>query len=158
MQVILLLVKWKVKNKNSMSFHTIFYVIIYIGDKMKKVMFCIVWILIIGGIALTSYEFKSKPTYTLDVPNKIEKISINGIYITDEDKFKEIASIFKKKMITKIESIQDSPSCDELLTVSLNNTTVFACKKKYKYFLEQPYNGRYKIDKNTFLVMSEAIR
>jgi len=74
------------------------------------------------------------------------------IQVNEQDKIKDIINIIGKvKRTTTNESVQDSPiNVENEIKIDFEydenkSSTVFIYKKKGKYFIEQPYNGIYRI-------------
>lgn len=68
------------------------------------------------------------------------------------------------KRITETESIQDSPvNVDNEIKINFyfdeeNCSTVFVYKKNFKYYIEQPYNGIYRISADEYNAIEKYIR
>ncbi len=75
----------------------------------------------------------------------------------DDQKTKDIMFIINEvKRTTTNKSVQDSPvNAGNVIKINIeygvgNNSTVFIYKRKNKYFIEQPYNGIYRISSDEY--------
>ena len=116
---------------------------------------CIIFIIIVGII----YGAKN---YELNLPElgDIESITLestNKKIYTDETNKKDILTTLNGKgRSTKEQSIQDSPveatneiKIDFILKQNLTST-LYVYMKNNKYYIEQPYNGIYKISRDEY--------
>ena len=142
--------------------------------KMKKenLKFVIVFFICIGVLLfILCFNKANKCFYTLNIPSDDSVYNINleqngkRIEVNKKDKIKDIIYIIVKvKRTTTNESIQDSPiNVDNVIKIDFEygedkTTTVFVYKKKDKYFIEQPYNGIYKISQNEYNSIEKYIR
>jgi len=131
---------------------------------MKKKVFITLGLMILLGIIITfTYHFLNRKTYSLNVPllEELKSISLeqneNKEEIEDSTKRKEILLILNEaKRTTKKESISDSPSnVDDLMSIRFTTkenkiSTIYMYKKNNKYYIEQPYNGIYRISKKEY--------
>ena len=140
--------------------------------KKEKMIFIII-LLVCGGVALLILYFNkiNKFSYTLNIPSDDSVYSINLeqngkiIEINEQDKIKDIIYIINDvKRTTNIESMQDSPiNAENEIKINFeyekNKTlTVFVYKKKGKYFIEQPYNGMYRISPDEYNSIEKYIK
>lgn len=140
--------------------------------KKRSMIFIILGIIlaILIGLGIT-YHFRDRRTYELDLPQleeltriKLEQ-SAEGVNITDVNDMKEILDIlYGVKRITENQSIQDSPvnvedeiKLDFYLDES-KSLTVFVYKKNNKYYIEQPYNGIYRISPDEYNSIEKYVR
>ncbi len=112
--------------------------------------------LLLSGICWN--DLKNKPKYTLHLPEveKLEKITINQKEITNKKTMSEILNQLNKKRTTKEKSIQDSPvNTKEKLKIDFHFiekgvSTIFLYQKNNHFYIEQPYNGIYKITESEY--------
>ena len=138
----------------------------------KNELFTIVVIAIILVLSIGSlYLFINKRTYELNLP-KLENLesilikqNLNEKIITDNEKMKEVLDILvKERRITKEESIQDYPiNINDEIKIDFNfiergTSTIFLYTKNSKYYIEQPYNGIYQIDKEEYNYIEKLIK
>ncbi len=141
--------------------------------KNKNVFFILIFILvmigIIGGII---YSFKNRRTYSLHLPQleKLESISLTQegketAVVSDIEEMQKIVDTLKgTKRITKKESFQDSPiNVLNEIKVDFNvldneNFTLFVYSKNNKYFIEQPYNGIYRVSNDVYNAIEKYVR
>lgn len=129
--------------------------IVLLGSGIVSIMLVIMLICI--------YLFKEKDVYKLDLPKYevIEKIVFEKNELVDElnnNKYLKIIYdiLNNKKRITYDKSIQDYPvNVDNIIKLDIylkdaNITSVYMYQKNNKYYLEQPYNGIYKITEDEF--------
>lgn len=126
--------------------------------KKKFVMAFIIGILLLIGIETAVY-FINKPKYILHLPTveKLTSIHIENKKIETPEDMQEILNVLNKEgRTTKEESIQDSPvNVEEILKVDFyfiesGISTLFVYKRNNAYYIEQPYNGIYKITKEEY--------
>ena len=125
----------------------------------------IITLLVCACITLLILYFNkiNKFYYTLNLPSVDSVYSINleqnwkRIEINEQAKIKDIMYIIcKVKKTTFNESVQDSPiEVENEIKIDFEygenkTSTVFVYKKKNKYFIEQPYNGIYKISTDEY--------
>ena len=118
----------------------------------------------VGGVLGILYFNKiNKYSYTLNIPSDDSVYSINleqngkRIEVSEQDKIKDIIYVISEvKRTTTNESIQDSPiNVENEIKIDFEyeenkNSTVFVYKKNGKYFVEQPYNGIYRISPDEY--------
>lgn len=129
--------------------------------KNKKIILGIILVLIII-LSIIFINFTSKKTYIITLPNidKVVSLSIeynhHNKYISNKDNIKEIYNSFKTVTKTKIKSKENTPVDGEnqiKVTFYYEDsvaTIVYVYKKDKSYYLEEPYNGIYQIDKNIY--------
>lgn len=144
------------------------------GKDMKKEnwIFVIVSFICIGAVLVILYFYKiNKYSYTLNIPSENSVCNINleqngkRVVVTEKDKIKDVIYIIGDvKRVTTNESVHDNP-------ININNeikidfeyeegktSIVFVYKKKDKYFIEQPYNGIYRISSDEYNSIEKYIR
>lgn len=140
--------------------------------KKENLKFVIVFFICIGVLLfILCFNKTNKYFYTLNIPSDDSVYNINleqngkRIEVNKKDKIKDIIYIIVKvKRTTTNESIQDSPiNVDNVIKIDFEygedkTTTVFVYKKKDKYFIEQPYNGIYKISQYEYNLIEKYIR
>ena len=118
----------------------------------------------VGGVLGILYFNKiNKYSYTLNIPSDDSVYSINleqngkRIEVSEQDKIKDIIYVISEvKRTTTNESIQDSPiNVENEIKIDFEyeenkTSTVFVYKKNGKYFVEQPYNGIYRISPDEY--------
>ena len=132
--------------------------------KKGKMIFIIILLVCVGGVLGILYFNKiNKSSYTLNIPSDDSVYSINleqngkRIEVSEQDKIKDIIYIISEiKRITTNESIQDSPiNVENEIKIDFEyeenkTSTVFVYKKNGKYFIEQTYNGIYRISPDEY--------
>ena len=129
--------------------------------KKEKMIFIIILLVCVGGALGILYFNKS--SYTLNIPSDDSVYNINleqngkKIEVSEQDKIKDIIYIISEvKRTTTSESIQDSPiNVENEIKIDFEyeenkTSTVFVYKKNGKYFIEQPYNGIYRISPDEY--------
>ncbi len=137
--------------------------------KKEKMIFIIILLVCVGGALGILYFNKS--SYTLNIPSDDSVYNINleqngkKIEVSEQDKIKDIIYIISEvKRTTTSESIQDSPiNVENEIKIDFKykenkTSTVFVYKKKGKYFIEQPYNGIYRISPDKYNSIEKYIR
>lgn len=141
---------------------------------MKKEIwiFIIVLFMCIGAVlGILCYNKTKESSYALNLPSadSVYKINLdqNGkiIEINEQDKIKDIVNgVAGVKRTTNDDSVQDSPiNVDNEIKIDFEFgenkiSTVFVYEKKDKYFIEQPYNGIYKISPDEYNSIEKYIR
>lgn len=140
--------------------------------KNKKVVFIVLGILLIIIFALgLAYHFRDRRTYELNLP-EIEAITrielerkADGVALFRIEEMEDVINVlYGVKRITETESIQDSPiNVDDKIKIDFyyneeNCSTVFVYKKNFKYYIEQPYNGIYRISADEYNAIEKYIR
>lgn len=138
----------------------------------RKLIFIIVLLVCVSAILVVLYFNKVyKSSYALNISSEDNVYSIcleqNGkrIRVNEQDKIKDIINIVGKvKRTTTNESVQDSPiNVENEIKIDFEydenkTSTVFVYKKKGKYFIEQPYNGIYRISLDDYSSIEKYIR
>ena len=140
--------------------------------KKEKMIFIIILLVCVGGVLGILYFNKiNKYSYTLNIPSDDSVYSINleqngkRIEVSEQDKIKDIIYVISEvKRTTTNESIQDSPiNVENEIKIDFEyeenkNSTVFVYKKNGKYFVEQPYNGIYRISPDEYNSIEKLVR
>ena len=129
----------------------------------RKFFIILIIILLMLMILGIFYYFMNSRTYNLKLPQleKLESISLeqdtNKKVINDNEKMKDIINILNERERTsKEESIQDSPvNTSNNVKIDFNfketgASTLFVYERNNKYYIEQPYNGIYKISMDEY--------
>ena len=129
----------------------------------RKFFIILIIILLMLMILGIFYYFMNRRTYNLNLPQleKLESISLeqdtNKKVINDNEKMKDIINILNERERTsKEESIQDSPvntSNKVKIDFKFKETgasTLFVYERNNKYYIEQPYNGIYRISMDEY--------
>ena len=129
----------------------------------RKFFIILIIILLMLMILGIFYYFMNSRTYNLKLPQleKLESISLeqdtNKKVINDNEKMKDIINILNEtKRTTKEESIQDSPvNTNNKIKIDFNfketgASTLFVYERNNKYYIEQPYNGIYRISMDEY--------
>lgn len=110
------------------------------------------------------YKYENRQVFILDIPNSHNLSSISyelesGLVtvMTEEEMDKILNGIYDLHLKTQSESVQDYPvDVEDLVAIRFyykEEDTVgnfYLYKKKDKYYLEEPYNGIYKISEETY--------
>ncbi len=140
--------------------------------KKRNLIFIIILLVFVGAILGVLYFNKVyKSSYALNIPSEdnVYNISLeqNGkrIEVNEQDKIKDIIYIIGEvKRTTTNESIQDSPiNVENEIKIDFEyeenkTSTVFVYKKNGKYFIEQPYNGIYRISSDEYNSIEKYIK
>ena len=138
----------------------------------RNLIFIIVLLVCVSTILGVLYFNKVyKSSYVLNIPSKdnVYNISLeqNGkrTQVNEQDKINDIINIVGEvKRTTTNESVQDSPiNVENEIKIDFEydenkTSTVFVYKKKGKYFIEQPYNGIYRISLDDYSSIEKYIR
>ena len=129
----------------------------------RKFFIILIIILLMLMILGIFYYFMNSRTYNLKLPQleKLESISLeqdtNKKVINDNEKMKDIINILNEtKRTSKEESIQDSPvNTTNKIKIDFNfketgASTLFVYERNNKYYIEQPYNGIYRISMDEY--------
>ena len=120
--------------------------------KKEKMIFIIILLVCVGGVLGILYFNKiNKYSYTLNIPSDDSVYSINleqngkRIEVSEQDKIKDIIYVISEVKRTTTNDIKIDFEYEEN-----KNSTVFVYKKNGKYFVEQPYNGIYRISPDEY--------
>lgn len=114
-------------------------------------------------LTLVACEKKADPI-TLPQTDKITSIDItvgeNTVSHSDKTWISEIIANISSSEPTKKESVQDVPQAESYIKIDFQfetgTSTLFAYEDSEKYYLEQPYQGIYKIDSQLYSRLQEA--
>lgn len=133
------------------------------GKQSRIVKFLLVVFIICLVVGILLYKYLSRDVYILDIPNSYNLDSIavesdKGINTTSDEA--EMDDILKGlddlNLKTQIESIQDFPvNVSSLISIKFyyredSALSLYVYEKNNRYYLEEPYNGIYKLDENTY--------
>ena len=107
---------------------------------------------------------KKAAPITLPQADKITSIDItteeNTVSHSDKTWISEIIADISSSEPTKKESVQDFPQVESYIKIDLRHETgtitIFAYEDRGKYYLEQPYQGIYKIERRLFERLKET--
>ena len=107
---------------------------------------------------------KKAAPITLPQADKITSIDItieeNTVSHSDKTWMSEIIADISSSEPTKKESVQDFPQVESYIKIDLRHETgtitIFAYEDRGKYYLEQPYQGIYKIERRLFERLKET--
>jgi len=140
--------------------------------EVKVILFMLVIILLIGLIVGIFLNL-NKRNYKLNLPQQeklssiIIKNNTNSVEVTDNEEIKDIIYVLSgsgKGRTTKNESIQDYPiNSENVLQVDFifkesGALTLFMYVKNGNYYLEQSYNGIYRISGDEYNSIEKYIR
>ena len=132
----------------------------------------ILYVLICTFIVIGTTACSKDKEYTLNIGKLDEISSITIDTLAQEDNIKEfsdknsineIYNIFSEKT-TNIESVNDNPSNPDILyLIKFNNSkdeseSAYVYKKGNKYYIEQPYNGIYKITEEEYKTIEKFVK
>lgn len=89
-------------------------------------------------------------------------ITVGGNTVSHSDKtwISEIIADISRAEPTKKESVQDVPQAESYIKIDFQfetgTSTLFAYEDSKKYYVEQPYQGIYKIDSQLYSRLQEA--
>ena len=126
--------------------------------KYVSILLCLACVL-----TLVACEKKADPI-TLPQTDKITSIDItvgeNTVSHSDKTWISEIIADISSSEPTKKESVQDFPQVESYIKIDFRletgTSTIFAYEDRGKYYLEQPYQGIYKIDSQLFERLQET--
>ena len=101
---------------------------------------------------------------TLPQTDEITSIDItieeNTVSHSDKTWMSEIIADISSSKPTKKESVQDVPQAESYIRIDFRHETgtitIFAYEDRGKYYLEQPYQGIYKIERRLFERLKET--
>ena len=122
---------------------------------MKKNLFILIVILFLGLLIGCSNK-----TYNIELPDKSDIKSITVLNDISESEFETIFNTLKNKK-TKEDSIQDIPvGVSSYITLKLHTENkeyiIYVYEKWSKYYIEQPYNGIYKISSDEYDILKQV--
>lgn len=129
------------------------------SNKSKVIFF----IFICTIVVLFSYKYRDRRTYELNLPQIEETLRVeleqkaDGVAVFGIEEMEDIRNVLLGvKRITTTESVQDSPvNVDNKIKIDFyfdeeKCSTVFVYKKNFNYYIEQPYNGIYRISADEY--------
>lgn len=107
---------------------------------------------------------KKAAPITLPQADEIASIDItfeeNTVSHSDKTWMSEIIADISSSEPTKKESVQDAPRVESYIKIDFRletgTITIFAYEDRDKYYLEQPYQGIYKIERKLFERLQET--
>lgn len=107
---------------------------------------------------------KKADSITLPQTDEITSIDItvgeNTVSHADKTWISEIIANISSSEPTKKESVQDVPQAESYIKIDFQfetgTSTLFAYEDSGKYYVEQPYQGIYKIDSQLYSQLQEA--
>lgn len=107
---------------------------------------------------------KKAAPITLPQADEIASIDItfeeNTVSHSDKTWMSEIIADISSSEPTKKESVQDAPRVESYIKIDFRletgTITIFAYEDRGKYYLEQPYQGIYKIERKLFERLQET--
>ena len=141
--------------------------------KKSKLLGFIIFIIIAGVFAFLIWQkFENSDVYILDIPNSHNLSSISyelesGIVtvMTEEEMDKVLNGIYDLNLSTKSVSVQDYPvDVENLVAIRFyykEEDTVgnfYIYKRNNKFYLEEPYNGIYKISEGDYNYIIDLIK
>ena len=128
---------------------------------MKK--FLSLFLCLTGILTLAACGKKAAPI-TLPQADEIASIDItfeeNTVSHSDKTWMSEIIADISSSEPTKKESVQDAPRVESYIRIDFRletgTITIFAYEDRGKYYLEQPYQGIYKIERKLFERLQET--
>lgn len=128
---------------------------------MKKFLFLFLYLTCI--LTLVACGKKAAPI-TLPQADEIASIDItfeeNTVSHSDKTWMSEIIADISSSEPTKKESVQDAPRVESYIKIDFRletgTITIFAYEDRGKYYLEQPYQGIYKIERKLFERLQET--
>lgn len=142
--------------------------------KKKSKSFLVVGVVLLFAVVglVFWYKYENRQVYILDIPNSHNLSSISyelesGLVtvMTEEEMDKILNGIYDLNLKTQSESVQDYPvDVENLVAIRFyykEEDTVgnfYIYKKKDKYYLEEPYNGIYKISEEDYNYIIDLIK
>ena len=139
--------------------------------KKRNVFIVLIIILFLLIAVCCIYYFTNNRTYKINLPEleKLESITLekdgNEKIITNDEEIKEVLEILKgKERNTKTQSIQDEPvNISNKIKIEINfkeigQSILFIYEKDNKCYIEQPYNGIYKISGDEYKSIEKYTR
>lgn len=139
-------------------------------NKIVSILIVIIVFLFIAGIIW--YKWSNRATFVLDIPNSYNLSSIayelesgSVTVATEEGMDKVLEGLHNLNLSTQDESIQDIPTNAECMVAirlyykeedTVGNFYIY--KRKDKYYLEEPYNGVYKITEEEYNYIIDLIK
>lgn len=130
-------------------------------NKLVSILIIIFVLVVIGGIIW--YKLATRQVYVPDIPNSHNLSSISyelptGIVtVAEVEKMDKVLNgLLELELETRDVSVQDMPTeVENLVAIRLNYKedavgSIYLYSKNGKYYVEEPYNGIYKIDKKDY--------
>lgn len=137
-------------------------------NKFVSILLVIFIIVALGGIIW--YKLASRQVFIPDIPNSYNLSSISyelptGIVtVAEEEKMDKILNgLHELNLSTQLVSVQDYPTdVENIVAIRFNYRedavgNLYIYSKKDKYYLEEPYNGIYKITKDEYNYIIDLI-
>ena len=118
------------------------------------------------------YKMETRQVYILDIPNSHNLSSISYelpgglVTVAEEEKMDKVLNgIYELDLSTQSESVQDVPTeVEDLVAIRfyykeddvVGNFYIY--RKKDKYYLEEPYNGIYKISEEDYNYIIDLVK
>lgn len=138
-------------------------------NKLVSILIVLFVVIAIGGIIW--YKLATRQVYIPDIPNSHNLSSISyelptGIEtVAEEEKMDRVLNgLNELNLETKSVSVQDVPTdVENLVSIRLNYKedavgSFYLYSKNDKYYIEEPYNGIYKIDKDKYEYIISLIK
>ena len=135
--------------------------------KEVKIALVVLGIILLVGIIVGIFLNSNKRNYELNLPQQEKLSSIVIKSNTNSEEIKDIIYVLSESgngRTTKEESIQDYPvNSDNIVQVNFvfnesGESTLFVYMKNGNYYLEQPYNGIYRINGDAYNSIEKFIR
>ena len=141
--------------------------------KEVKIALVVLGIILLVGIIVGIFLNSNKRNYELNLPQQeklssiVIKSNTNSAEVTDNEEIKDIIYVLSESgngRTTKEESIQDYPvNSDNIVQVNFvfnesGESTLFVYMKNGNYYLEQTYNGIYRINGDAYNSIEKFIR
>lgn len=141
-------------------------------NKKEIIIVVIVFFMCIGAIlGIFCYNKLNRTSYCLNLPviQELSKLTLKqnekSIEINNVEEIKDIIDVLNGvKRVTKQESIQDYPiNVDNEIKIDFElkesgTSTVFVYENNDKYFIEQAYNGIYRISPDEYNSIEKYIK
>jgi len=137
----------------------------------KKILYTVLIIMLLLYLKIIlTYDFNNNTIYKLNLLSledltsiTLEKDTINKT-IDNEYEIKNIIDILSfKELTTTIQSISDTPvNASDKIKMDFNfkedkTSTIVIYKRKNNYYIEQPYNGIYKISNEKYSMIEKIL-
>lgn len=134
-----------------------------VGVAYRIICIAFVALIIMGA----SYQYRDRRTYSLYLPEADELTSITleqnaeGKVISDYEEMDNILDVLNGvKRVSQQESVQDWPvNVENEIVISFYSdrglSSVFVYKRGWRYYIEQPYNGVYRISEDEYKVIED---
>ena len=140
--------------------------------KNKIISILLVIFVVLAIIGIVWYKMENRQVYVPDIPNSHNLSSISYelpsglITVAEEDKMDKILNgLYDLELSTQEESVQGVPmGVEDLVAIRLYYKeddavgNFYIYKVKDKYYLEEPYNGVYKISEKDYNYIIDLIK